>query len=90
MTYIISDLRGLLLPLLEVLDVPPLDLQGRGGTRPTERARHLHILATSCCDVTWHFCEESCRGRKTERFEGVFRAASLSEICFVAAGNKPV
>lgn len=29
-------------------------------------------------------------GRQTERFEGVLRAASLSEVCFVAAGNKPV
>lgn len=55
--YIVGQMCRLVLPV--VLDVPPLDLQRAGGrTRPTEGARHLHILTAVCYDVLWDFCED--------------------------------
>lgn len=82
MAYIISHLWRLLLPVLMGLDVPPLDLQGGGGARPTERTRHLHVLAALRCDVAWHLCKESWKRRQEkEAFEGVSgTTASLTKI----------
>lgn len=59
-TYIISDLCRLLLPVSVVLDVPPLDLQRVGGrARPTEGTRHLYVVTALRCDVVWHLCKQS-------------------------------
>lgn len=76
MAYVISDLRRRLLPVLVVLDVPPLDLQGGGGARPTERTRHLHIVAAPCCDVAWHLCKESWK-RSKERSQRALQGRQL-------------
>lgn len=79
--YIISDLWRLLLPVLVVLDVPPLDLQGGGGARPAEGTRHLHILAAPCCDVAWHLGKESWKRRKKEGLEGRRLSPSICDLC---------
>jgi hypothetical protein len=65
-SYLIGGPGLFLCPVSVVPDVPPLDLQGVGGSCPPEGARHLHVLATLCCDVMGDLCEHSCMEKKAK------------------------
>lgn len=67
-TYIISHLGWLLLPVSEVPDVPPLDLQGVGGrARPSEGTSHLYIVAALRRGVVWHLGKKSWKREKRKQ-----------------------
>lgn len=52
-------------PVQMVPDVPPLDLQRvRGHPRPSEGARHLHVLTSLSGHVMRHLCEHGWTTQK--------------------------